>query len=47
MFCVLMVAMLGVQAWAAFPPWLTVVLVIAIAAFTWRAYTSVTAWGWL
>ena len=47
MFCVLTVAMLGVQAWAAFPLWLTVVLVVAIAAFTWRAYTSVTAWGWV
>lgn len=47
MFCVLTVAMLGVQAWGAFPLWLTAVLVIAIAAFTWRAYASVTAWGWV
>lgn len=47
MFCVLTVAMLGVQAWAVFPVWLTGALVIAIAAFTWRAYTSVTAWGWV
>ncbi len=47
MFCVLATAMLGVQAWAAFPIWLTLVLVAVIAAFTWRAYTSVTAWGWV
>jgi hypothetical protein len=46
MFCVLTEAMLGVQAWAAFPVWLTVVLLAAIAVFTWRAYTSVTPWGW-
>jgi len=44
---VLTTAMLGVQAWAAFPVWLTIVLVAAIAAFTWRAYASVTAWGWM
>lgn len=47
LFGVLTIAMLGVQAWAAFPVWLTLVLVIAIAAFTWRAYSSVTAWGWV
>ena len=46
MFFVLTEAMLGVQAWAAFPVWLTVVLIAAIAAFTWRAYTSLTRWGW-
>jgi hypothetical protein len=46
MFCVLTAAMLGVQAWVAFPVWLTVVLIAAIAALTWRAYTSVTPWGW-
>jgi hypothetical protein len=46
MFCVLTAAMLGVQAWVAFPVWLTVVLIAAIAVFTWRAYTSVTSWGW-
>ena len=46
MFCVLTSAMLGVQAWVAFPLWLTVVLIAAIAVFTWRAYTSVTPWGW-
>ena len=47
MFCVLTVAMLGVQVWGAFPVWLTVVLAVAIAAFTWRAYSSVTPWGWV
>lgn len=47
MFCVLTIAMLGVQAWGTFPLWLTVLLVLAIAAFTWRAYSSVTAWGWV
>lgn len=47
MFCVLTTAMLGVQAWAAFPLWLTIVLVIAIGAFTWRAYNGVTPWGWV
>jgi hypothetical protein len=45
LFCVLTAAMLGVQAWTAFPVWLTVVLIAAIAIFTWRAYTSVTPWG--
>ncbi len=47
LFCVLTTAMLGVQAWAAFPMWLTVALVAALAVFTWRAYTSVTPWGWV
>jgi hypothetical protein len=47
MFVVLFVSMLGVQVWAPFPLWLTLVLVIAIAAFTWRAYNSVTPYGWV
>jgi hypothetical protein len=47
MFVVLVVSMLGVQVWAPFPLWLTLVLVIAIAAFTWRAYNSVTPYGWV
>lgn len=46
MFVVLTVAMLGVQVWAPFPLWLTVVLVIAISMFTWRAFSSVTPYGW-
>ncbi|MEE8389568.1 MAG: hypothetical protein V3S14_02065 [Anaerolineae bacterium] len=47
MFIVLTVAMLGMQVWVPFPLWLTVVLVVAIAAFTWRAYTSTTPYGWV
>lgn len=47
MFCVLTIAMLGVQAFAPFPLWLTGVFVLLIAAFTWRAYNSVTAFGWV
>ena len=47
MFVVLTVSMLGVQVWAPFPLWLTAVLAIAIAAFTWRTYNSVTPYGWV
>jgi hypothetical protein len=47
MFVVLTAAMLGVQVWSPFPLWLTAVLVAAIAVFTWRAYSSVTPFGWL
>jgi hypothetical protein len=46
MFLVLTVSMLGVQVWTPFPIWLTIVLVIAIGVFTWRAYSSVTPYGW-
>jgi len=47
MFVVLTLVMLGVQVWAPFPGWLTLVLLIAIALFTRRAYTSVTPYGWV
>jgi hypothetical protein len=47
LFVVLTVSMLGVQVWAPFPLWLTALLVIAIAVFTWRAYNSVTPYGWV
>lgn len=47
LFSVLTAAMLGVQAWATFPLWLTGVLVLAIAAFAWRAYQSVIPYGWV
>jgi hypothetical protein len=47
MFVVLTISMLGVQVWAPFPLWLTILLVIAIAAFTWRAYQSETPYGWV
>ena len=46
LFVVLISAMLGVQVWAPFPLWLTAVLIAAIAVFTWRAYKSVTPYGW-
>lgn len=46
MFVVLTVAMLGVQVWAPLPVWLTIALSAAIGIFTWRAYSSVTAYGW-
>ncbi len=47
MFVVLTVSMLGVQVWTPFPLWLTALLVIAIAAFTWRVYNSYTPYGWV
>jgi len=46
LFVVLIEAMLGVQVWGAFSWWLTLVLVGAIGAFTWRAYRSQTPYGW-
>ena len=45
LFSVLTMVMLGVQVWAAFPAWLTVALVAVIAAFTRRAYASLTPYG--
>jgi uncharacterized membrane protein len=47
MFGVLTAAMLGAQTLAPFPLWLTALFVLLIAAFTWRAYTSVTPYGWV
>ena len=47
MFVVLTVSMLGVQVWTPFPLWLTMLLIVAIALFTWRAYSSVTPYGWV
>lgn len=44
---ILTMTMLGVQVVAAFPNWLSAALALAIAAFTWRAYRSVTPYGWL
>ncbi len=46
LFAVLLMAMLGVQVWVAFPLWLTGALTAAIAAFTWRAYSSQMVYGW-
>jgi len=47
LFCVLTTAMLGVQVWAAFPIWLTLILVLAIGAFVRRAYATVIPYGWM
>jgi hypothetical protein len=47
MFVVLTISMLGLQVWSPFPVWLTALLVIAIAAFTWRTYQSETRYGWV
>jgi hypothetical protein len=44
LFVVLTAAMLGVQAWAPFPYWLTIVLVIGIATLARRAYSGVRRW---
>ena len=46
MFAVLTAAVLGVQAVRAFPLWLAVVMIVAVALFTLRAYRSTTAYGW-
>ena len=46
LFCVLTMAMLGVQAWGGFPVWLTLVLLVALALFTYRAYRSTMPYGW-
>ena len=47
LFVVLTLAMLGVQVWASFPLWVTALFVVAIAAFTRRAYKTITPYGWL
>lgn len=47
MFLVLTIAMLGLQVWAPFPVWLTVLVTMAIALFTWRAYKTETRYGWI
>ncbi len=47
LFLVLTNVVLGLEAWIAFPVWLTVVLIAAVAFFTWRAFTSVTPYGWV
>ena len=47
MFIVLTISILGVQVRAPFPWWLTIVLVVATGAFTWRAYKTVTPYGWV
>ena len=47
MSLVLIISMLGVQVWMPFPVWLTALLVVAIVAFTWRAYKTGTPFGWV
>lgn len=47
LFCVLTISMLGVQAYALFPLWLTALFLVLIGAFTWRAYNSLTPYGWM
>lgn len=47
LFAVLTAAMLGVQAWTPFELWLTGLLLMGIAGFTWRAYKSTTPYGWM
>ncbi len=47
MFVVLTIAMLGLQVWAPFPVWVTVLVTMAIALFTWRAYKTETRYGWI
>lgn len=46
MFVVLVIVMLGTQVYAIFPLWLTAVLILVIAVFTWRSYKSTTPLGW-
>lgn len=47
LFFVFTEAMLGAQTFAPFPLWLTAAFVLLITAFTWRAYSSVTPYGWV
>jgi hypothetical protein len=46
LFVVLISVLLGVQVWHPFPVWLTVILTAVAGLFTWRAYSSVTPYGW-
>jgi hypothetical protein len=47
LFGVLTMAMLGVQAWGRFPYWLSLLLLGALALFTYRAFKSTTPYGWV
>jgi hypothetical protein len=46
-FLVLVMAMLGVQVYAHFPPALTAILIVAIALFTYKSYRSQMPYGWI
>lgn len=45
-FSVLTMALLGLQVYAYFPVWLTLILLALIAALVWRAYSSQIPYGW-
>lgn len=47
LFAVFTSAVLGVGVWAAYPWWVTVALIAAVAALTGRAYASTTPYGWI
>ncbi len=47
MFGVLTNVVLGIQVWAALPVVVTLALVAAVAIFAWRAFTSLTPFGWV
>lgn len=47
MFLVLTICILGVQVRAPFPWWLSGVLVLATAVFSWRTYRTTTPYGWV
>jgi len=47
LFGVLSAAMLGLQVWIPFPAYLSFIFLLAIAAFVWRAYSSVIPYGWV
>jgi hypothetical protein len=46
LFLVITMIMLGVETWADSPVWFLVVAVGLLLVFSWRAYKSVTPWGW-
>ena len=47
MFVVLTNVVLGVQVSAGLSVTLSAVLIVAVAAFTWRAFSSNTPFGWV
>ncbi|MSQ42368.1 MAG: hypothetical protein EXR65_04955 [Dehalococcoidia bacterium] len=47
MFGVLVMVMLGMQVWTAFPACLTLAALALIALFCWRTYRTGTAFGWV
>jgi hypothetical protein len=47
LFGVLASAMLGLQVWVPFPGYISLIFLLAITAFVWRAYSSRTPYGWV